>query len=108
MAEKLLPCPFCGASAETYAGFPEFEHQWHVLCDHDSECVIRHVGNVFPCEKTESEAAAAWNRRVPVDRITMFRKVESVLNIPSAGHASAGELADTILDALGFTGGSDA
>lgn len=36
-------------------------------------------------------------------RAEMLRKIESVLNIPSAGHASAGELADTILDALGFT-----
>jgi len=39
-------------------------------------------------------------------RAEMLRKIESVLNIPSAGHASAGELADTILDALGCTEGS--
>lgn len=42
----------------------------------------------------------------PPDRSEMLRKIESVLNIPSAGHASAGELADTILDALGFTEGT--
>jgi len=39
-------------------------------------------------------------------RAEMLRKVEGVLSIPSAGHASAGEIADTILDALGCTEGS--
>jgi hypothetical protein len=34
------------------------------------------------------------------DRVDLCRAVEQVLNIPSSGHASAGELAVTILDAL--------
>lgn len=34
------------------------------------------------------------------DRATQLKRIESVLTIPSAGHASAEELAETILDAL--------
>jgi hypothetical protein len=43
----------------------------------------------------------------PISRADWARKIEGVLNIPSAGHASAGELADTILDALGVVEGSN-
>lgn len=50
---------------------------------------------------------AEQDSRALSDRAAMLRKIESVLNIPSAGHASAGELADTILDALGFTEASN-
>lgn len=58
---------------------------------------------------TKLDGYHRWQRMLEAsaraERADMLRKVESVLNIPSAGHASAGELADTILDALGFVEG---
>lgn len=55
---------------------------------------------------TKLDGYRRWQRMLEasalVDRADWARKIEDVLNIPSAGHASAGELADTILDALGL------
>lgn len=71
------------------------------------------TGNVFEvgfpvCTASEYVEAAMLaaileHAAPPPDRSDMLRKIESVLSIPSSGHASASELAETILDAIGIT-----
>lgn len=61
---ELLPCPFCQGNAEFRYGESEREEPWQIICDPEqNDC------EVFPETmhySTPDEAAAAWNRRVPV------------------------------------------
>lgn len=64
---KLLPCPFCGASAHIYENEVDYVTKWSAGCD---EC----NADFDACEDTKAEAAAAWNTRAPrrdepVDRL---------------------------------------
>lgn len=113
MVDKLLPCPFCGSPADLE--FDSDHHgewfnlgcsnHWEKVKDREKPCVGGRLFYTEPLEEKDA-AIAAWNSRAPVDRADWACKIESVLNIPSVGHASAGELAGTILDALGFVEGS--
>lgn len=59
----LLPCPFCGGEAQIYLAFPDFEHGWHVDCEHDDSCLLRQAHGMFACEASGDAMAAAWNSR---------------------------------------------
>jgi Restriction alleviation protein Lar len=104
----LLPCPFCGSPAELELDSDHHGEWFNLGCSNHWEKVREPAkpcvgGRLFYTEPLEERDAAisAWNSRAPVNRAEWARKIEGVLNIPSSGHASAGELADTILDALG-------
>lgn len=60
---ELLPCPFCGASAEIYG--------WHITTDYCICCVKCGVmtKSYFSTKKTHGviRAARAWNKRIKVE-----------------------------------------
>ncbi len=53
MTDELKPCPFCGARDPDW---------FHVVY---GEVNCGNCGAVGPCELTDAEAIAAWNRRAP-------------------------------------------
>jgi len=56
--EKLLPCPFCGRVGE---GYQCHESDMHFVECTNKKCPVQPHTDWF---ETESEAIAAWNRRV--------------------------------------------
>ena len=63
---KLLPCPFCGASAKPWQ---QNSMIWAVMC---SEC-----GAEYDASEGLTEAVAAWNRRVPDARDARIAELEA-------------------------------
>ena len=57
----LLPCPFCGARAET--DFIRELHSYQIECRDVFGCSARVVRD------SELHAAEAWNRRAPADAL---------------------------------------
>ena len=53
MTIDLLPCPFCGGPER---GINRVTGDWFASCS---------CGAIGPCENTEAEAIATWNRRSP-------------------------------------------
>jgi Lar family restriction alleviation protein len=63
--DQLLPCPFCGSSAELWQrkeGAGNFSKA--VTCG-DNECEMYMSTNEFH-KATKKQAIAAWNRRAPL------------------------------------------
>lgn len=67
--EKMLPCPFCGAKANTYQAEPMHSVQdegWYCRC---SDCgaeigfECNRKGGMFGIFASEAEAIEAWNKR---------------------------------------------
>lgn len=57
MATELLQCPFCGSLAELY-GYDTAIDAWAIQCTNPGcEATVR-------SKDSESQAVAAWNRRV--------------------------------------------
>lgn len=69
VADKLLPCPFCGSDAELRyhpsAMRDPSSRTWEVGC---SMCSARVGNTIYAIGMTRDEAIAAWNRRVDHDR----------------------------------------
>ena len=59
MADKLLPCPFCGGEARLAH---DFIHGWEVMCDNWKEC-IAHPSVVIYGDDSRDKAIEAWNNR---------------------------------------------
>jgi hypothetical protein len=64
MNEKILPCPFCGASAsvEEVSSSPGYIF-YSVGCDGEVDCMGYQSLTTFA---TKHEAIVAWNKRVPI------------------------------------------
>lgn len=61
-AVELLPCPFCGGRAISHRN-PGLA-RWAVSC---TQCDCKPLNH---CARTEAEAIAAWNKRVPATALT--------------------------------------
>jgi hypothetical protein len=60
---KLLPCPFCGSSAEVSESSPsgkEHVTHWQSRCTKILACIGATVDTWYV---TEEDAATAWNKR---------------------------------------------
>lgn len=55
--KELKPCPFCGIKASAYEDYVN-SSAWEISC-FNSACRVE----PYVCEKTKTEAIAAWNTR---------------------------------------------
>ena len=72
---KLKPCPFCGGEAEfcrkpikTNGGWCDAVYVWCPTCEARSNRVLYNA-KVHQNDGEYIEAAEAWNRREPIDKI---------------------------------------
>lgn len=60
---KLRPCPFCGGKAKINTYLETARAGYEVSCRNE-DCEMIVATELYP---TEEEAAAAWNRRYPIE-----------------------------------------
>jgi len=60
MAEKLLPCPFCGGEASVHHEQRGERKRYFVSCE---KCLLTYSAAAWFARWNYDEAAAAWNRR---------------------------------------------
>ena len=58
---KLLPCPWCGATAKSYIAFPQSDTPWHIDVSHEATCPLVSLDSA--CYSTESDLRREWNTR---------------------------------------------
>ena len=59
MADKLLPCPFCGGEAEITQ---DFVHGWKVMCVDWMNCIAHPSVQIYG-EGSRKKVIEAWNNR---------------------------------------------
>lgn len=61
--DDLKPCPMCGGKGSAKKTYES--DWWQVVFSHENDCPLGKVSNPYKSAySTESEAIAAWNRRV--------------------------------------------
>ena len=101
---KLKPCPFCGGEAEfcrkpikTNGGWCDAVYVWCPTCEARSNRVLYNA-KVHQNDGEYIEAAEAWNRREPIDKIVEQLEENNCYVEDGDGHAGHFVFTETAIE----------